>query len=191
MDHFARLDLPRQAWIEPELIKQRFLTLSAECHPDKARSPEDKHVAEQAFKELNESYNVVRNPRTRIVHLLELEEGVKAPHVQNVPQQALEFFAPVAEITRRADELLKQKASALSPMMKAQLFEKGLEVTDSLQALQGRIAARLAAIESELKSFPHEAAGPDKDRLREIAATLGFLDRWQSQLQERVAGLAF
>src|SRR4051794_7734414 len=120
MDHFARLDLPQQAWIDPELIKERFLSLSGECHPDKARTPDEREAAERAFKQLNESYNVVRNPRARIVHLLELKEGVAAAHVQSVPLAALEFFAPVAELTKRADELLKQKAAALSPMMKVQ-----------------------------------------------------------------------
>ncbi len=191
MDHFATLELPRSVWIDPEALKERFLQLSSKVHPDKAPDGDERKRAEAAFKELNESFGILRNTRTRILHLLELEGTPRPKHVQNVPAAALEFFGLVAEITRRADEILKQKIAAVSPMMKVQAFEKGLELTDEIQQLQNRIVQKIAALESELKNPDLEKLSSENIRaLQNISAAIGFLDRWRGQLQERLAGLA-
>ena len=37
-DYFALLNEPRRPWLDADLLKQTFLTLSAGAHPDKIHS---------------------------------------------------------------------------------------------------------------------------------------------------------
>jgi DnaJ-domain-containing protein 1 len=191
-DHFATLGVDRAPWLDPDILKQSFLAQSAELHPDKATS--EKTQAEAQFRALNESYNILRNNRSRILHLLELEGVSKPGHVEAIPPAALEFFSSIAEITRRSDALLKEKAAADSPMLKVQFFAKAVDCVDALQVLQQKILSRIAEVETELQQLnsswnAHEESA--LDQLQRAAAALGFLERWSAQLQERAAALTF
>ena len=55
IDCFALLNEARRPWIDPELLKQKFLTLSAEAHPDRVHnaSEPEKRAAQQRYTELN------------------------------------------------------------------------------------------------------------------------------------------
>jgi DnaJ-domain-containing protein 1 len=195
MDYFATLGVPRQSWLDPDMLKEKFLRISSTVHPDKVAAPLEKASAEKEFERLNAAYNTLRAPRPRILHLLEVAGFPKSEHVQTVPETALRLFPLVAETTRNADELLKQKSSAGSPMLKVEFFSKAMAQADVIQRVQAQLREKVQEIESSLRAeaplepglIPPERAA----RLRETAATLGFLDRWQAQLQERVMALTF
>ena len=201
-DFFAILNQPRLPCLDPDLIKQEFLRLSNQLHPDKAAQA-GKAQAEERFAELNTAYHTLRHARTRLLHLLELEGVPPSPHVQSVPPEVAPFFAPIAELTRAVDEFLARKRKASSPILQAQLFEEGLDWTDKIQALQSRLQEQIAALANELppmnsswerRSQSTAALNPAPlplQRLQQIAAALGFLERWHSQLQERLTTLAF
>jgi DnaJ-domain-containing protein 1 len=194
MNHFARFGLEPRPWVDSEELKQNFLRLSTGAHPDKAQ-PSEKASSEREFKELNQSYNVLRNTRARLLHLLELSGLPKQEHVQDVPLPALELFPVVATATRRADGLIMEKAAAASPMLKVQWMERGMEEIEALQRLQGRIGESIQQIESSVReldgAWSVSAAGPALKQLSEAASTLGFLERWKAQLQERIGALTF
>ncbi|HEV8544119.1 MAG TPA: DnaJ domain-containing protein [Verrucomicrobiae bacterium] len=197
MDCFARLELRRQLWIDPETLKQNFLRLSAERHPDKAQGAEQKREAEKEFAALNEACNTLRNTRLRLQHFLELEGVPKAPHVQSVPPAALEFFSRVAEITKRADELAREKRAAASPMIKVQALTKALACAETVRALQAELAGQIRKTEAELQSLATSGqvqpplSPATVNTLQSAVATLGFLERWNAQLQEKIAALTF
>ena len=192
VNHFARFGFSPRPWIDSELLKQRFLDISASVHPDKVT---DKTAAEQEFKQINEGYNVLRGSRSRLLHLLDLRGHPRQEHVQNVPAEVMEFFPAVAAATQSADTLIKQKSSAASPMLKVQLMDAGLEQIDQIQALQSNIRAVIARIEDRLSTisvnWPENPEPPLLKELGTAASALGFLDRWSSQLQERIGALTF
>jgi hypothetical protein len=194
VNHFARLGFEPRPWLDPELLKQRFVELSAQTHPDKA-APSDKAGSEKTFQQLNESYQVLRTTRSRLLHLLELSGLPKQEHVQNVPPDALEFFAEVAGITKDADTLIKEKSAAASPMLKVQIMERALDHASVIQFLQEKLRERIDIIEDRLKTLSTTWSEPPGastlTELKESAAALGFLDRWTSQLQDRIASLTF
>jgi DnaJ-domain-containing protein 1 len=184
-DHFAKLGVPRVPWLDAEMLKERFHALSTGAHPDKATN--EKQKAEEEFRGLNESYQVLRHSRSRILHLLELQGVAKPEHVQAIPTIALDLFSSIADVTRHSDALLKEKTSANSPMLKVQFFEKALPCVDSIQALQNDVQKRLQALEAELQTLN----GDQIEKLQQMAAALGFLEKWQAQLQERATILTF
>ena len=61
-DYYAILGVPKNA--TQEEIKKAFRKLARTCHPDVAKA-DDKEGAEARFKEINEAYEVLKNPETR------------------------------------------------------------------------------------------------------------------------------
>ena len=72
-DYFSLFNEPRRPWLDAEKLKARFLTLSAECHPDRAVTAAEREAATARFTELNAAHNCLREPRERLQHLLALE----------------------------------------------------------------------------------------------------------------------
>src|SRR5262245_12851961 len=62
-DYYEILGLARGA--SEQDMKAAFRRLAKDCHPD--RNPGDKN-AEQTFKELNEAYEVLRDPQKRAAY---------------------------------------------------------------------------------------------------------------------------
>jgi DnaJ-domain-containing protein 1 len=195
-DHFAAFGERPRLWLDPEALKEKFLRLSGETHPDKFQEPVEKAEAAHRFAELNSSYNTLRQTRSRLVHFLELNGIRSGPQIQDVPAGVTDFFRPMSELSRRTDELLKQRAAANSPMLKVQLFERSLDLTSEIQEVQTRIIERIRGIEQEIRKLDLSLnVGSTRDEfipaIQAAAAALGFLERWNAQLQQFLAALAF
>src|SRR6266436_5956888 len=67
-DYFAVLNEGRRPWIDPDLLKQKFLTLSAQVHPDRVHnaSEAEKRSAQQRYTDLNSAYNCLRDSKARL-----------------------------------------------------------------------------------------------------------------------------
>lgn len=202
-DYFARLGVPRRVWLDEEELKARFLKLSSQAHPDRVHGEgsEAREAADAEFSTLNAAYNCLRQSRSRVLHFLELAGCGKPGQIQSVPAAAIELFAPVAEVNKGTEQFLREKSKAASPMLKVRFFQEGLGWTDRIQTLLGEIQVKVRSIEDRLKQIDSEISkevdGPRAlshekgQELSELAATLGFLGKWQAQLQERLAALAF
>jgi DnaJ-domain-containing protein 1 len=196
MDYFALLAEPRRPWLDAEALKSKFHTLSAEVHPDRVHEavPAEKLAAQQRYTELNAAYQCLREPRSRIRHLLELELGTKPSDLTNIPEDLMNLFFAVGKQLRETDALLTEKAAATSPLLQVELFERAQAAMGPLQELQEQIVARRDLLLAQLK-----AVDADWDRgehkltaeLLTIWRWLSFYDRWLGQLHERVAQLSF
>lgn len=203
-DAFALFSEPRRPWLDADALKARFLPLSAAVHPDRVHSASEaeKAAANTRYAELNAAYNTLREPRDRLLHLLELEAGGKPKDVQRIPPGTMDLFVEVGQTCRDADEFLKQKSTADSPMVKLRLMQEGLDWLDRLQALQGRVNAKRDELTAELRQMNGvwEAAPaigiPDRvnalplERLEQVYRAMSYVARWTEQIQERVVQLA-
>ena len=194
-DNFALLDEPRRPWIAGELLKQKFLGLSSQVHPDRIHqsSPEERKAADARFAELNTAYNCLREPKDRLRHLLELELGRKPKDVENIPSDLMDFAFEIGRTCKNADALLSEKANITSPMLKVQFFERGQERVEQLTTLQRKINEQRDALLSELRTMnpAWETEARPLKRLEEIYRLLGYFARWSEQLQERIVQLSF
>jgi len=199
-DYFVLLNEARRPWLDPQALKQKFLSLSAEVHPDRVHQAtlEEQRAAQARYTELNAAYQCLREPKQRLRHLLELERGAKLDELQQVPQDLMDVFFNVSQLCRQVDAFLAEKTKAASPMLKVQIFEQGLEWTDKLMSLQKQISARLEQLTAEVKAVDRawidakaSPLEPFLNRLETIARLLGFYERWSSQIQERIVRLSF
>src|SRR5688572_7177378 len=155
LDPFALLNEPRRPWLDAEALKQKFIQFSSEVHPDRTHNaPEaEKQQTSQRYAEVNAAYNTLREARSRLLHLLELEAGAKPTDIQRIPPGTRDLFVEVGQLCRDVDAFLSQRGNVTSPLLKVQMFERGMEWTDKLQGLQQRINAKRDELTAELQQM--------------------------------------
>jgi len=199
-DYFALLNETRRPWLDGDLLKQKFHTLSGGLHPDKIHSASEAEKASAAkkFAELNAAYHCLTDPKLRLLHLLELELGAKPKDIQQIPTTLADLFAEVAGVCRDADGFLAEKAKVTSPLLQVQLFERGQDWVEKLNVLQRKLNELREQLSGRLKSLDENWLAADAVARREILPKLeelyrlfGYFNRWNNQIQERVVQLSF
>jgi hypothetical protein len=203
-DAFALLNELRRPSLDPEALKQKFLQLSNSVHPDRihSASEDEKARATTRYSDLNAAHNTLREPKDRLLHLLELESGARPSDIQRIPPGTMDLFVEVGQLCRDIDEFLAGRANITSPLMKVQAFQQGMDWTDKLQALQQRISSRRDELLTELQQMnavwesaptvgsPERAAALPLERLEQIYRVFSYITRWSEQIQERNLQLA-
>ncbi len=103
-DYFALLEQPRRPWLDPEELKQVFHQKTLATHPDAQTEPGEN----ETFTQLNEAYQVLREPKRRLQHLLSLEESVPATKNVPVPDNIEQLFPVVAALMQEMDGLIQK-----------------------------------------------------------------------------------
>jgi DnaJ-domain-containing protein 1 len=198
-DNFALLNEPRRPWLDADLLKQKFLTLASVTHPDRAHHAGESEKAEVAarYAELNAAFNLLAEPKLRLLHLLELELGTKPKDIQQIPAALADLFAEVANSCRSADGFLAEKSQATSPLVQVQLFERGQDWVEKLNGLQHKLNELREQLTGELKSLDARWISADAGARREMLPKLeelyrlfGYFNRWNNQIQERIVQLS-
>src|SRR5882724_7786514 len=199
-DCFALLEEAPRPWLDPDSLKQKFLALSAQVHPDRVHNAaeSEKSTAHARYLELNAAYNCLRDPKERLRHLLEVERGSKPNDLQQIPQDLMNVFMEVSQLCRETDTFLVEKAKVSSPLLKVQLFERSQAWTEKLTALQQTLNSWHERLIMELKALDaewHSTSNPDRtstlQRLEQLYRLFSYFNRWSSQVQERIARLSF
>lgn len=198
-DFFALLDERRRPWLDPEPLKEKFLTLSATVHPDRVHnlSETERATAQERYTELNAAYQCLREPKERLHHLLELERGALPKDIQRIPSELMDLSLEIGQACREADGLLAEKAKAGSPLILVKLFERSQDFADKLQELRQRVNALNQRLNEELNQVDaqwqsgHEPRASLLPRLEELYRLFSYFARWDAQIQERVVRLSF
>ena len=199
-DNFALLNEPRRPWLDADLLKQKFLVLASDAHPDRVHNASESEKAEvtQRYAQLNAAYNCLAEPKLRLLHLLELELGTKPKDIQTIPAALADLFAEVANSCRSADGFLAEKSKATSPLVQVQLFERGQDWVEKLNGLQRKLNELRENFSGELKSLDAQWMAADAvsrqailPKLEELYRLFGYFNRWNNQIQERVVLLSF
>jgi DnaJ-domain-containing protein 1 len=198
-DNFALLNEPRRPWIDPDLLKKKFLALSTNTHPDKIHpaNENEKNATAKKFADLNAAYNCLLEPKSRLLHLIELELGVKPKDIQLIPAALADLFAEIAAVCKSADNFLAEKNKATSPLLQVQLFERAQEWIEKLNLLQTKFSGLRGKLKDELKSLDDKwiendlkTRGDLLKKLEELYRLFGYFNRWNNQIQERVVQLS-
>ncbi|HEV2318414.1 MAG TPA: J domain-containing protein, partial [Verrucomicrobiae bacterium] len=185
-------------WLDAEALKQKFLSLSATIHPDKIHAIDacDKQAASKKFAELNTAYNNLLLPKSRLLHLLELERGAKPEDIQQIPADLADLFARVAVVCRDTDQFLAGKARTVSPLLQVQLFERGQAWIEQLNGLQKELSGFHDDLLAMLKRLDAQwmGDGPGRpallDELEHLYRLFSYFNRWNSQIHERIVQLS-
>ena len=201
-DYFDLLNVSRQPWLDPDALKESFLALSAELHPDRvhAAGAEQKQRAQERYAELNAAYQCLREPKDRLRYLLELELGRKLEQMQSIPAALMDLSLEVGRACRETDIFLTEKTQATSPLLQVEMFERGQERTERLTELLKKLALQRDSLTTELKQLDAnwKSEGPSQSalsqaqvkRLEQMYRLFSYYERWIGQLRERIVRLA-
>lgn len=180
-DHFALMGIPRRPVVDDVVVKEAYYRLAAEWHPDAARGETEK------FRQLQDAYQTLKEPVSRLRHLAELEFGVGGDPAR--PPRHTDLFMRVGGVLQERLAFQKRWESARSSLAKAVLHQEKL-------ALWGRILAAKTEVEvakdEELLALEAlDARWPEitTEEMRLLASGLKFLSRWQAELAEAEFGL--
>jgi len=188
-DTFALLDEPRQPWLDEAALKEKFLSRSAETHPDKFTDPAnaaEKKTAQSRFAELNIAHETLRDPKRRLQHLLTLERGEKPAEVHDILPETADLFLQVGQLLRDVDPFLAQREAETSPIIKAQTFPEALDRLEQVNALLQTLQQQLAKLDAELKSLNENW---DCAAVEKLFHQFSYLQKWQQQLNDRALRL--
>lgn len=100
-DYFVLLQQPRQPWIDPEQLEEKYRDLARKTHPDQSAEPVHN------FTEVNHAYRTLRDPGLRLQHLLALAGHPPATSPTEVPRDLANLFTKIsAALTRNNREEL-------------------------------------------------------------------------------------
>ena len=201
-DYFALLGMPRRPWIDLEGLQSKFVTLSAERHPDRIHSATvvERETATERFRELNAAYSCLKDTKRRLGHLVELETGRPPANLETLAAGSSDFYFAVGQACRAADHYLKQKPS--SPLLRVQFYQGAMDRVEKLQGFQSALEARRKELEGSLEGMnaAWESAPPldsaERKRalplreLEQVFREMSYVTRWAEQTRQRVLELS-
>ena len=201
-DFFALLNEPRRPGLDANRLRHKFLALAADVHPDRVHnaSEVEKAAANRHYAQLNAACQCLTDPKTRLLHLLELERGSRPAEIQTIPPALADWFVGIAAICREADGFLLEREKVTSPLLKIQWFARAQDWIEQLQdwqkklgGLRGELDARLKLLDATWHNGSPlaDAKAASLARLEELYRFYGYFNRWQNQLQERISRLSF
>jgi molecular chaperone HscB len=110
LSHFELFNLPPAYDVDPAALRQKYLELSRNTHPDQ-QSAADPSLAMRVSAQLNEAHRVLRDPVLRAEYLLELAGGESATGDKTVPPEVLATTLEMRE--QIADAKLEDDQAAL------------------------------------------------------------------------------
>ncbi len=187
-DYFALLGEERRPWLDPERVKETFHRISRTKHPDQQQPGE----SDDTFARLNQAQAVLRDPRARLRHLLELAHPeIRLSGPANVPMSLADLFAPIHGLLRETDDLLAKKAAAPSALVKALLARQEWTLRERAEERLAELDALHAAALEELQAFDagwnrHASESTAARQLHDFYQRFAYLSRWAEQLRERL-----
>jgi molecular chaperone HscB len=112
-DYFSFLGLPRKLTIAAADLEQKFRELSRKFHPDYYynASPAERLASLERSSYLNDAYRTLRNPVSRIEHLLAIEGLPSAKSEEGTAKVPPDLLEEVFALNEELDEIRERRES--------------------------------------------------------------------------------
>ena len=181
-DAFAILGLDRALTIDDADLNSAWKELSRTHHPDQETGDTDQSAT------VNRAYDLLRAPSRRLRHWLELQ-GIAIGRQASIEPSLMDLFSRIGPLLQEADEVLQKRSAASSALAKALLAESEIATQQRLQDLLATLQGELAATTDRFPTLESGTSPGNSDEALGALARLGFLEKWQQQVQERVMNL--
>ncbi|WP_375752790.1 co-chaperone HscB [Vibrio sp. HN007] len=151
MNHFELFGLPIQFKLDGSLLSAQFRELQKRFHPDNfsTASERDRLLSVQKAAQINDAYQVLKNPVSRIEYLLTLN-GLDISHEKQTVKDPM-FLMEQMELREELEEITSDDAlfdfdSKVSKMYKQQLADTEKELDDAQWELAAESVRKLKFI---------------------------------------------
>ena len=116
-DYFSFLGLPRKLTIASAELERRFRELSRKFHPDYYynASPAERLASLERSSYLNDAYRTLRNPVSRVEHLLAIEGLPSSTSNQGTTKVPPALLEEVFALNEQLDEIREERESGADP----------------------------------------------------------------------------
>jgi DnaJ-domain-containing protein 1 len=183
IDFFAVFGLEPRPAVDVNVLGDLFAKKSKTSHPDRA--------ADGDFATLNAAFNTLRDPASRILHLLALSG--EAPQTKTASDGVSTWFGKVATDLQRFDRMFQPLSQEISSLLRAVKIREAQSILADLEEIsQGLTSEKEGLLQAMVQidaRWPSDRA-EDRDSLAQIACDLRFLEKWLAQISERRLRLA-
>jgi molecular chaperone HscB len=161
-DYFSFLGLPRRLVIDQTHLERRFRDLSRQFHPDYFYNavPAERLASLERSSYLNDAYRVLRNPISRIEHLLAIEGLPPAKSEDGTAKVPPGLLEEVFELNEQLDEIRESRESGGDPAGLRERLESARKPIDlkreeherEVEALSARWDQQAAASPAEKRA---------------------------------------
>lgn len=172
LNHFQLFELPVSFDIDISQLTSRYRDLQRAVHPDRYAnaSDQERRLSMQRTAQLNEAYQVLKNPLSRARYMLELQ-GVDFNSERDTQQDPM-FLMEQMELR----EALEEIESAADPLSK---------ISNIMQSIDEREKQLFAEIQSCLKT---ENAQQQKDA-KAVVHKLQFMQKLRQEAEDKESAL--
>jgi hypothetical protein len=174
VNYFQLLALPAQPHLAAETLRAAFQQARATAG-----------LSSEAQQLLQEAWQKLERPSTRLAHLLALHGGT-APRGATISEPMVKLFSEMTPALQAADTLIAKKSQTSSALAKALLAKQSLQLEGQLQDLGGAVMELCNQEETALEQWD----GKDLGTLSAAQQAFAFLEKWDLQLQARRLALA-
>jgi len=124
-DYFSFMGVPRRLGLDAQELERRFRDLSRQFHPDYFYNapPAERLASLERSSYLNDAFRTLRNPVSRIEHLLAIE-GLASQATEGQSKAPGSLLEEVFELNEQLDEIRELREGGADPADVARRFEK-------------------------------------------------------------------
>jgi len=192
-DYFTFMGVPRQLTLDAQDLERRFRELSRKFHPDYYYNapPAERLASLERSSYLNDAYRALRNPVTRIEHLLAIE-GMDAPKSEGatakVPPALLE---EVFALNEELDEIREQRESGADAATLRARLDAARKPIDAKREQHER---QLQDLSSQWDALPPDASADRKRQtltaLRERLLERNYINNLLATIEREMASIS-
>ena len=197
-DYFSFLGVERHLNLDLQDLERRFRDLSRKFHPDYYynASPSERLASLERSSYLNDAYRALRNPVSRIEHLLAIEglppaksEGAASGSGHSTPQPPATLLEEVFALNEELDEIRELRESgADGEMLRARLDS----ARKPIERKRDEHEEQLRVLSGQWDALPSDAAPEQKKRtleaLRERLLERNYINNLLASIERELAG---
>jgi molecular chaperone HscB len=198
-DYFAFLGLPRALTIDSADLERRFRELSRKFHPDYFynASPTERLASLERSSYLNDAYRALKNPATRVEHLLAIEgmppvksEDPSTGSGQVAAKVPAGLLEEVFALNEELDEIRESRESgAAAAGLRARLQAARTPIDAKRDAHEQQLQALAAQWDAQIESGSPETRRATLEALRERLLERNYINNLLATIEREVASL--
>jgi len=191
-DYFAFLGLPRTLTLDTQDLERRFRELSRQFHPDYYYNapPAERLASLERSSYLNDAYRALKNPITRIEHLLAIEGLPPAKSEDGTAKVPPSLLEDVFALNEELDEIREARESGANTEQLRVRLDAARKPIDAKREEHEAQLQELSARWDALADAPAPEKRATLDALRERLFERNYINNLLATIEREVASLS-
>ena len=191
-DYFAYLGFPRRLTIDAQELEKHFRDLSRKFHPDYYynAAPAERLASLERSSYLNDAYRALKNPVSRVEHLLAIEGLPPARSEEGTAKVPPSLLEEVFALNEELDEIRELRESGTGPdRLRARLASARQPIDEKREEHERQLQELSARWDSQEQS-PAVEKRKTLEALRERLLERNYINNLLATIEREVASLS-